>query len=190
MEQWGHENYEFLPKQPKPRRRFYNNMASLQISHCVIVICCLWSLYGGGESSQKLEQCFTTQSAPNHIELCHDHLQPRNVGPYTCNSPDYGFILSYLKIGPRSKFQDCGSFHTRDLLDPKCLRNVVKNVDQFDAAVFDLLEKVSGKNQIDNNTVVERFSWSTVSEDGGRRRIRLPLCRSRNCASLTGKFSG
>ncbi|XP_076444092.1 uncharacterized protein LOC143282363 isoform X2 [Babylonia areolata] len=48
-----------------------------------------------------------------------------------------------------------------------CLREAVDNVTQFDAAVFDLLEKVSGKNQIDGVTAVDRISFTASSSSRG-----------------------
>ena len=117
--------------------------------------------------------CKATFQSTDHIELCHG--QSNSRGPYSCSGEWRGFVLEQLVIAPRSEsYVDCGPFHNNYLYGAQCLRDIVRQRDDFDRAVFDILDKVSGQNQIAKSTVVERFSLERSAQEKDKETDHFP----------------
>ena len=117
--------------------------------------------------------CKATFQSIDHIELCHG--QSNSKGPYSCSGEWRGFVLEQLVIAPRSEsYVDCGPFHNNYLYGAQCLRDIVRQRDDFDRAVFDILDKVSGQNQIAKSTVVERFSLERSAQEKDKETDHFP----------------
>ncbi|XP_076455393.1 uncharacterized protein LOC143289985 [Babylonia areolata] len=126
----------------------------------------------------RIEDCTSMKEpywfhGPNGVKLCHNlGLRNKGVGLPQCSDPDHGIVMNDLEIAPLSIHSECGlSPSNGTFLDARCLREAVDNVTQFDAAVFDLLEKVSGKNMIRYETV-DRISFTTFSSSRGNVQVK------------------
>ena len=114
--------------------------------------------------------CKATFQSPDHIELCHGQSRPGD--PYKCTNGWQGFVLEQLVIAPRSQsYTDCGPFHNNDLYGAQCMRDLVHQKEDFDRVVFDILDKVSGQNQIAQSTAVERFSLAGDAAVGDKEMV-------------------
>ncbi|XP_076467271.1 uncharacterized protein LOC143298320 [Babylonia areolata] len=134
-----------------------------------VLICgCLLSFCSGSGQTSDIDDCDDKQRHKNHIELCHNRSLPSSSDAEICQCKDdnQGFIVNDLLIARSSKEHRCDSFQADGFLGVQCLRGKVDSVTQLDAAVFDVLEKVSGKNQIKKYTEVQHISFTATGEGG------------------------
>ncbi|XP_076443297.1 uncharacterized protein LOC143281900 [Babylonia areolata] len=164
---------------------------------CVLSLWLLSSVPTHGKT--RIEDC-TRMKAPHWfhassaIKLCHDP-RPRNidVGSHQCTDPDDGIYIHELTIAPLSTHTECDLSSNGTFLDAQCLREAVDNVTQFDAAVFDLLEKVSGKDMIDRDMTLDRISFTASSSSRGEVVVKDSsafVTFSKNCVPVRPAIQG
>ncbi|KAK7503315.1 hypothetical protein BaRGS_00005580 [Batillaria attramentaria] len=120
----------------------------------VVLAVTTFLLYGSppvSGTSPPLSGCVRPFQYQHYILMCHIS----SAKSYKCPVSWQGFVVEPLFAGSQSTHQDC-QFTNLDLLDVDCAKNITHMDEVYDEIIFDIVDAVSGQNEI-SNIVVPRL---------------------------------